>query len=264
MFIPIILILTLAVSGGVSVVADSSLPGDVLYPIKIGVNENVASFLAMTSEAEARWAVRRAERRLEEAADLQAQNRLDTETRTELYAAVAEDMRKAEEHARAVAAAGDTKTANDLNLRIQTSLRIRADALGNAVIGTDATITAATDADTAANTGSAASDTDSRHSATFSTRFGTLTVSRDGQSIVLRGTLSRPTPCAEWEITGSTTHAAPSLVVFSITNKNKGTVCMQVLGTPQTVSARMEAEAAATIKVILEGETVFSGVLIES
>lgn len=260
MLIPLILIVTIAIGGGMSVAADSSLPGDALYPVKIGVNESIASFLAVSHEAEARWAVRRAERRMEEAELLRLQNRLDAKTEAELKAAVAAQMNSAAEETRAVAASGDAATAADLNLRLVAPLRARAGALGLA----DAAITAAAGAAARAPGGEdTESDAAVRTRADIATRLGALAVHRDGQSIVLQGTLSRPTPCTEWETTGRITHGNPSMVVFSVTNKNKGVICTQVLASPQSVQARMEAEAAATIKIILEGETVFSGVLTE-
>ena len=50
---PIALILTLAVlaSTGVSLAAEQALPGDFLYPIKVGVNERVQASLAATPKA---------------------------------------------------------------------------------------------------------------------------------------------------------------------------------------------------------------------
>lgn len=78
------IILVLALSGGVTYAAEGTLPGDVLYPIKVKVNEEVWAALATSAEAEADWNVRRAERRLEEAAVLVATGRLNDETRARI------------------------------------------------------------------------------------------------------------------------------------------------------------------------------------
>lgn len=64
--IAVIVAILVAVSGTTAVVAESSLPGDMLYPMKVTVNENVRAGLTWTSQGRAEWDVRRVERRLEE------------------------------------------------------------------------------------------------------------------------------------------------------------------------------------------------------
>lgn len=80
------LVLILFVSGGtVAFAAEGSLPGDVLYPIKVSVNEElVLRFAARTPEAKAAFEAHRLERRLEEAEDLVAQGRMTQEKRVVL------------------------------------------------------------------------------------------------------------------------------------------------------------------------------------
>jgi hypothetical protein len=73
--------------GGVSFAAESALPGDALYSVKTKVNESVKVALATDTEAKANIQMELAERRIEEAAALAAENRLDTETESELAAA---------------------------------------------------------------------------------------------------------------------------------------------------------------------------------
>ncbi len=77
-------VLVLAVGGGTAAAAEGALPGDVLYPIKVHVSEEVRATLAVSSKAKADWAVDRAERRLEEAATLALSGKLDDATRAEL------------------------------------------------------------------------------------------------------------------------------------------------------------------------------------
>lgn len=50
----------------VSFAAENTVPGDVLYPVKIHINEQVLAVIAVTPQAKADWDVRKAERRLEE------------------------------------------------------------------------------------------------------------------------------------------------------------------------------------------------------
>lgn len=65
-FFAVFLSLLLA-GGGVSYAAEGSLPGDVLYPVKVHVNEEVRAALAIDDEAKAEWETSRAERRINEA-----------------------------------------------------------------------------------------------------------------------------------------------------------------------------------------------------
>lgn len=58
------------IGGGTSFAAEGSLPGDLLYLVKVHVNEEVRAVLALSPAAKTDWEVTRAERRLEEAAQL--------------------------------------------------------------------------------------------------------------------------------------------------------------------------------------------------
>jgi hypothetical protein len=80
-----VLILALT-SGGVAFAAEGTLPGDVLYPIKVSVLEPAQSTLAVSAEAKANWNRTLAERRLDEATTLAAQGRLSTTTEAILIA----------------------------------------------------------------------------------------------------------------------------------------------------------------------------------
>lgn len=71
---------------GASVTANSSLPGDVLYPVKVYVNENVKHALAVTASQEAQVSTEIIAARAEEMRTLESEGRLDTETRAKLQA----------------------------------------------------------------------------------------------------------------------------------------------------------------------------------
>ncbi|HTK05096.1 MAG TPA: DUF5667 domain-containing protein [Candidatus Eisenbacteria bacterium] len=73
-------------AGSVSYAAEGSLPGDVLYPVKVGINEEVRATLAPTAQAKAAWEAERAERRLAEAETLATRGELGSETRVALEA----------------------------------------------------------------------------------------------------------------------------------------------------------------------------------
>lgn len=72
----------------ISYAADSSLPGDTLYPIKIYVNEEVQGFFQFTPEAKAAWELERMERRIQEAETLTNSGKLDTKAKAKLEEAL--------------------------------------------------------------------------------------------------------------------------------------------------------------------------------
>lgn len=73
-------------SSGVSYAAEASVPGDLLYPVKINVNENVRAAASLSAESKAEWATKQVERRLEEAETLAAQGKLDSSARETIEA----------------------------------------------------------------------------------------------------------------------------------------------------------------------------------
>ncbi len=73
------LMIALLVGGGVSFASENSLPGDLLYPIKVSINEEIRSKLALSVEAKADWEVTRVDRRLTEAEKLSDKGRLTSE-----------------------------------------------------------------------------------------------------------------------------------------------------------------------------------------
>src|SRR3989344_5335559 len=78
----IILAILLAISAGVSYSAESSLPGDVLYPIKTDLNERIQGWLALSAKAESEHQANLAIRRLEEAEKLKAEGKLNAELKS--------------------------------------------------------------------------------------------------------------------------------------------------------------------------------------
>lgn len=64
--ISVLVISGLLLGSTVSFAAEDSIPGDVLFPVKIHLNENVRGTFAITPKAKAEWEVQLVERRLEE------------------------------------------------------------------------------------------------------------------------------------------------------------------------------------------------------
>lgn len=96
------LALMLVLGGGTSFAAEAAVPGDVLYPVKVGMNEEIRAAFAFSAEAKAEWEAERAERRLVEAERLAAEGRLDAAAKAELEARFAAHAEKAKERIEAM------------------------------------------------------------------------------------------------------------------------------------------------------------------
>lgn len=72
----------------IPIAAERSLPGDVLYPVKVNVTEEIRSSLAVSPYAKVEWETRRLERRIAEARLLASEGRLTQEVGSEVAEAV--------------------------------------------------------------------------------------------------------------------------------------------------------------------------------
>ena len=78
-------VLVLAVVGSsTAYAAEGAVPGDLLYPLKINVNEPMRATLALSSESKAIWHADAAERRMKEAEVLAARGTLTADVKAEL------------------------------------------------------------------------------------------------------------------------------------------------------------------------------------
>ena len=96
-----LLLFVLAGTGTVSA-AQGALPGDLLYPVKININETVKVALAPTPAAKAQLHAELADARVEEAQTLAVQGRLDAPITQELADNFDKHARHAQEFARSV------------------------------------------------------------------------------------------------------------------------------------------------------------------
>ena len=71
------LCLILLVGIGAAAAAEGSLPGDILYPVKIHGTENARSLLSFSKERKAEWEIERADKRLKEIEKLAAKGQLE-------------------------------------------------------------------------------------------------------------------------------------------------------------------------------------------
>lgn len=106
--------LVLLLSGGTSYAAEGAVPGDVLYPVKVDVNERVQSAFAVSDAAEAKLQAHLAEERLHEAETLAARGQLSSSTAAELGARVKTHYDAATEHSDKVKQKGDLATAAEV------------------------------------------------------------------------------------------------------------------------------------------------------
>ena len=83
---PIIIAIVLLLGGGTAYAAEHSLPNQILYPVKIHINEEVRGFLALTPQAKADLDAHLAEVRLQEEETLAAQGQLTTSTKAQVEA----------------------------------------------------------------------------------------------------------------------------------------------------------------------------------
>ena len=72
--VPVVLVVI--VSGGLGVLAGKALPGNLLYPVKININENIESLTAISPESKAEVSLKQLNERLVEADTLKLNNDL--------------------------------------------------------------------------------------------------------------------------------------------------------------------------------------------
>lgn len=121
------------VGGGTTFAAQQSLPGDLLYPVKIGFNDEVRAALALNANAEAELQTDLFEERVKEATQLQAEGRLTGDVATK----VATNLRAQAKVTADAIAKSDTAVAANANTEVQLALE---SVLG--LVGIDTTIAA--------------------------------------------------------------------------------------------------------------------------
>ncbi|OGG41361.1 hypothetical protein A2837_02485 [Candidatus Kaiserbacteria bacterium RIFCSPHIGHO2_01_FULL_46_22] len=126
-----IMVIVLLAGGGTSYAAEAAVPGDVLYPVKIEVNENIRSAFAISNEAEAKLQARLAEERLEEAEELSARGELTTEHAAYLGLRIKAHYDEAKELSAEAAADGNQEASTTVRSSLEGSLRAHANVLND-------------------------------------------------------------------------------------------------------------------------------------
>ena len=110
-------------SGGVSLAAEGALPGDVLYAVKVNVNEELRARAAFSPEAKVAWEIRRAERRLEEAETLASRGELKAEARSQVEEHFGAQTERVRERIAEFESRGDVNSTAELSSNFEASLR---------------------------------------------------------------------------------------------------------------------------------------------
>lgn len=125
----LIALVLLGGGGGASIAAQSSLPGDALYPVKVGINEKVAGAFKFSDEARASWDSNLAGVRLDEAAKLALENKLGADWETKLGVAFKAHADSAEARIEKIKNGGNAKVAATLAGELEAKLRVRSEVL---------------------------------------------------------------------------------------------------------------------------------------
>ncbi|MDE2078997.1 MAG: hypothetical protein KGI73_01275 [Patescibacteria group bacterium] len=135
----IALILALS-GGGAAYAAQGALPGDVLYPVKINLDENIQQALAFSDQAKANVNASLAAERLKEAATLAAEGNLSTSTADTLQQNLDQHLSQVSAHLAKLSAEGNAAAIANVNAHVESDLSAYASALAtlqtNAKVGT--------------------------------------------------------------------------------------------------------------------------------
>ncbi len=104
---PLALLIMLLTGGGTGLASGASLPGDLLYPVKIHVNENFESVLAFTPKQEARVEVGHITERIKEIERLTSKGKLTIEKNKELRVSLESKIKELKSHS------ADSKDSDD-------------------------------------------------------------------------------------------------------------------------------------------------------
>lgn len=119
----LVVVLLLCATGGVSAVAENSLPGDSLYSMKLNINEQVKGFVAVTPEAKARLAVETTERRLQEAVILSSQGKLTDEKKQIIQGQLSKNATDVKNSVATLVATNNISLAQEVSTNFEASLK---------------------------------------------------------------------------------------------------------------------------------------------
>lgn len=144
MFAGILAFIILLTGGGTSYAAEAAIPGDILYPVKIEVNEKVMTALAHKEEKLADWSARQAERRLEEANKLAEHGRLNSDNSAHLAKQLKKHLEKTDDLVKKLEEKGNIQAAAQINAHLRDLLLAHIQANQTSTTTTSTVVTATT------------------------------------------------------------------------------------------------------------------------
>lgn len=124
-------VILVASGAGLSYAAESSVPGDLLYPVKVKFNESVVGSFQQTPEARARYEARKAQRRLEEARILAEQSQLNAEYSEKLTTRFQEHTAQLQQEMKVLVDNKEHAKAGDIGIDFDATLVAYADVLSH-------------------------------------------------------------------------------------------------------------------------------------
>ncbi|KKR05477.1 MAG: hypothetical protein UT33_C0011G0188 [Candidatus Peregrinibacteria bacterium GW2011_GWC2_39_14] len=118
-----IIILVFGGSTGTAFAAETSLPGDLLYPIKTNVNEEIRSRLTFSKQRQAEWEATRIQKRLGEIKELEQKGTISKDQIEKIKAKIEQQTEKAKEKIEALKTSGDSENAEKIIEKLETSLK---------------------------------------------------------------------------------------------------------------------------------------------
>lgn len=120
-FVGAIILVVVLVGSGTSFAAQGALPGDLLYPILVNLNEGVRSIL-LSDSARSSYEVERIQTRVEEIKKLVEQNRLSDDLRNKISDQVNTHISTVKKEVESLTKKGDLKSAFVISSKLETSL----------------------------------------------------------------------------------------------------------------------------------------------
>ena len=159
----LVIAVVLVLGGGTTFAAEGSLPGDLLYPVKVGFNESVRAALAVSADSEAKLQADLLEERVHEAEELKAEGRLQGELAMEVGAGIRAQAKAADKASDQTEATVAVATDNRIELALAHYDRLTGTVrpTGTGGGGTGTSVALATTPTTRAKVGVAAPEMDS-------------------------------------------------------------------------------------------------------
>ena len=111
---------------GVTLAAQQSLPGDLIYPVKTDVNEKVLSWFAVSDQAKAQYDLGLVQLRLQEAETVALQHKLDANTSQKIQALLNTHIQDIQTHIKKVQGANQLAVSVQTNSDLEASLNAHA------------------------------------------------------------------------------------------------------------------------------------------